>query len=100
MIIKTQAALQDDLVSFVQEAHSYDVPEVIFLPIQGGSLPYLQWIGANTRAPRTAGAGADSGTDGAGAARASGAVAASTGASAAASGDGAASSSGERDSEL
>ncbi|MGB3207722.1 MAG: divalent cation tolerance protein CutA [Crinalium sp.] len=28
----------------VKEIHSYEVPEIIALPIVAGSLPYLNWI--------------------------------------------------------
>ena len=48
MIIKTRTDLQDQLTTFVTATHSYDVPEVVFLPIQAGSIPYLQWISDNT----------------------------------------------------
>lgn len=44
LIIKTRRSLSDQLVSFVQREHSYDVPEVIFLPIEGGSAPYMSWV--------------------------------------------------------
>ncbi len=33
LMVKTRASLVDDIVSMVREVHSYDVPEVIALPI-------------------------------------------------------------------
>lgn len=44
LIIKTQASLLPEIVSLVKEAHSYEVPEIIALPIIGGSEDYLKWL--------------------------------------------------------
>jgi periplasmic divalent cation tolerance protein len=33
----------------VREIHSYEVPEIIALPIVAGSEPYLRWIAENVR---------------------------------------------------
>ncbi len=44
IILKTRKKLLGKLVAFVQEHHSYDVPEIIALPIVGGSDEYLKWI--------------------------------------------------------
>jgi len=43
-VAKTTAARLDAVISRVQSTHSYSVPEVIALPIVGGSAPYLQWV--------------------------------------------------------
>ena len=44
-LVKTR----DDLYTQVEEAiknnHPYDVPEIIAVPIIGGSAEYLQWLG-------------------------------------------------------
>ncbi len=45
LIIKTKASLLDEIVRLVKEIHSYEVPEVIALPIVGGSEDYLDWVG-------------------------------------------------------
>jgi periplasmic divalent cation tolerance protein len=37
------------LIKTVQSRHPYDVPEVIAIPIEAGSLPYLNWIKEVTR---------------------------------------------------
>lgn len=44
MMAKTAASLAPVLVKRVKELHSYDVPEVICLPITTGSGDYLDWI--------------------------------------------------------
>lgn len=48
MIIKTQKKHFDALSEKVKELHSYDVPEIIALPILKGSDDYLEWIKAST----------------------------------------------------
>jgi periplasmic divalent cation tolerance protein len=32
----------------IRSHHSYDVPEIVMLPIEAGHAPYLEWIGAST----------------------------------------------------
>ena len=49
LIVKSKASLLDEIVSLVKEVHSYDVPEVIALPIIGGNSDYLSWIGEQTQ---------------------------------------------------
>lgn len=44
LIVKTKASLLDEVVNLVKESHSYEVPEVIALPIVGGNPDYLKWI--------------------------------------------------------
>jgi len=44
MIVKTQRHLFDRLAAKVREMHSYDVPEIIALPIVEGSPDYLKWL--------------------------------------------------------
>jgi periplasmic divalent cation tolerance protein len=48
MIVKTQKALFHKLSEKVKEMHSYDVPEVIALPIVDGSEDYLRWLREST----------------------------------------------------
>jgi len=43
-VAKTTAARLEAVVRRVQSVHSYSVPEVIGLPILGGSSTYLQWV--------------------------------------------------------
>jgi periplasmic divalent cation tolerance protein len=56
LIIKTQARLFDRLARRVKELHSYEVPEIIALPLAAGWKPYLEWIIQSTE---TRGAPAD-----------------------------------------
>ena len=49
LIVKSKASLLDAIVSLVKEVHSYDVPEVIALPIIGGNSDYLSWLGEQTQ---------------------------------------------------
>ncbi len=44
LIVKTRASVLKELVGLVREVHSYDVPEIIALPILGGNPDYLEWI--------------------------------------------------------
>ena len=44
LIIKTKASLLSEIVKLVREIHSYDIPEIIALPIIGGNQDYLEWI--------------------------------------------------------
>jgi periplasmic divalent cation tolerance protein len=48
LIIKTRASLVEEVTNLVKTVHSYDVPEVIALPIIGGNPEYLAWIDAET----------------------------------------------------
>jgi periplasmic divalent cation tolerance protein len=48
LILKTRAALVDELVAKVKEQHSYDCPCVVALPIEGGNPQFLEWIDAET----------------------------------------------------
>jgi periplasmic divalent cation tolerance protein len=48
LLAKTRRDILDELTRHVQEVHSYDVPEVIALPIVGGSEPYLRWLDRET----------------------------------------------------
>jgi periplasmic divalent cation tolerance protein len=48
LILKTTAARLPELTKRIQELHSYDVPEIIALPVVGGSDDYLNWVRAET----------------------------------------------------
>ena len=49
LVVKSKASLLDEIVSLVKGVHSYDVPEVIALPIIGGNSDYLDWITEQTK---------------------------------------------------
>lgn len=44
LILKTKKSLFQKVVKKVKSLHSYDVPEVIALPIIDGNKDYLRWI--------------------------------------------------------
>ncbi len=44
LIAKTKVSQLDEVVRLVKENHSYDVPEIIAVPIIGGNQDYLEWI--------------------------------------------------------
>jgi periplasmic divalent cation tolerance protein len=48
LIVKTRRSRFGALVLRVKALHSYQVPEIIALPIVEGSLSYLQWIDKST----------------------------------------------------
>ncbi|HET9257593.1 MAG TPA: divalent-cation tolerance protein CutA [Pseudonocardiaceae bacterium] len=47
--VKTSADRLDALTEYIKKNHSYDVPEIVALPIIGGSRDYLSWITNETR---------------------------------------------------
>ena len=49
MVIKTKLAEFPSLEQKIRELHSYEVPEIIALPIVAGSAPYLQWISESVK---------------------------------------------------
>lgn len=48
MIVKSRNKLLTALSAKVRELHSYELPEIIALPITGGSEDYLKWIREST----------------------------------------------------
>jgi len=49
LIVKTKASLLPEIISLVKGIHSYDIPEIIALPIIGGNQDYLEWIGKEVK---------------------------------------------------
>jgi len=52
LIIKTTQSRFVELKDAVKRLHSYDVPEIIALPIARGSAAYLTWISDSVKPPR------------------------------------------------
>jgi len=44
LLVKTKASLFPEIVELVKRTHSYEVPEIIALPIIAGSEDYLKWL--------------------------------------------------------
>lgn len=49
LIVKTKKSLIPKLVKRIKSLHSYEVPEIIALPIIAGNKDYLDWLNAVTR---------------------------------------------------
>ena len=47
IFMKTKRELFDQVADNVKQLHSYEVPEIIALPIVEGAKPYLEWINSN-----------------------------------------------------
>lgn len=48
LIIKTVAGRVAELKASIAELHSYDVPELVVLPVEAGASSYLNWIAEQT----------------------------------------------------
>jgi periplasmic divalent cation tolerance protein len=55
LVVKTRRSVLDEIGRVVREAHSYDVPEIIALPIVWGSPSYLAWLGREVEVPDASG---------------------------------------------
>jgi len=49
LLIKTSGEKLDKLVKRIEELHSYEVPEIIALPIERGLPEYLKWLRESLR---------------------------------------------------
>lgn len=49
LILKTTQNNLEELTNRVRELHSYEVPEILALPIEEGSKEYLEWLEDNVR---------------------------------------------------
>jgi periplasmic divalent cation tolerance protein len=49
LLIKTTSGVLGDLLAALSELNSFDLPECIEIPIEGGSAAYLEWIGESVR---------------------------------------------------
>ena len=46
--IKTRRAKYDAVAHVIQQNHTYEVPEILAMPIVAGSEPYLRWLASET----------------------------------------------------
>lgn len=51
LLAKTTAACFDELEREVRALHTYDVPEIVALPVSHVSTPYFDWLTANAFPP-------------------------------------------------
>ncbi|GIW41042.1 MAG: dihydroorotate dehydrogenase [Candidatus Binatia bacterium] len=45
LFVKTRAERVEEVFSRIRELHSYELPELLVLPVLGGSEEYLEWLG-------------------------------------------------------
>lgn len=48
LIVKTRAERVAEVEATIRERHDYDLPEVLVLPVSGGSTAYLSWVEEST----------------------------------------------------
>jgi periplasmic divalent cation tolerance protein len=48
LLIKTRAAIYDDVEAAIKSVHPYELPEIVAVPIEVGLPGYLEWINAET----------------------------------------------------
>lgn len=48
LLIKTRSSRAKELEAWLKEHHPYDVPEILFVTIRGGSDEYLDWLREQT----------------------------------------------------
>jgi periplasmic divalent cation tolerance protein len=53
VLMKTTADAVDRLTEVITAHHGYDLPEIVAVPITGGSPAYLRWVTEQTRQDRT-----------------------------------------------
>lgn len=49
LLIKTWRDRYEEVRELIHLEHSYDVPEIIALPVEAGLTAYLEWVRAETR---------------------------------------------------
>ncbi|MCL2108744.1 MAG: divalent-cation tolerance protein CutA [Oscillospiraceae bacterium] len=49
LLIKSRAELFDKIAELIKENHTYEVPEIVQIPITSGSTAYLEWIDESTQ---------------------------------------------------
>ncbi len=49
LLIKSKAEDFTEIEKLIRSKHSYDVPEIIQIPIANGSREYLDWVAKETR---------------------------------------------------
>lgn len=48
LLIKTRAAIYDDVEAAIRSLHPYELPEIIAVPIERGLPEYLEWVNTAT----------------------------------------------------
>ncbi len=53
LMVKTRSDLLDEVIRLVEEIHSYEVPEIIAIPVAGGNSEYLEWLNSEVQPEET-----------------------------------------------
>jgi periplasmic divalent cation tolerance protein len=53
LLIKSSRPLFEPLRAALEQAHSYDVPEVLALPVVDGAAGYLEWLDSSLRVQKS-----------------------------------------------
>jgi periplasmic divalent cation tolerance protein len=48
LLIKTRGERLDAIGAYLEEHHPYEVPEILHVPVAGGSASYLRWLAEQT----------------------------------------------------
>ncbi len=51
LVMKSHTRLWNELEPRIRELHTYDVPEIISIPITHGHMPYLDWVNCQLKDP-------------------------------------------------
>lgn len=49
LIAKTPREKADEVIAAIKGLHSYEIPEIIVLPVIAGHTPYIDWVVQETR---------------------------------------------------
>jgi len=49
LIAKTKKMLSESVIATIKSLHSYEVPEIIAVPVIAGYAPYLAWVQGETK---------------------------------------------------
>jgi len=49
LIAKTRESMKTQVIGTIKNLHSYEVPEIIAVPVIAGHAPYLAWVHAETK---------------------------------------------------
>lgn len=53
LLVKSSRSLFAALTAALEQAHSYEVPEVLALPVVEGAANYLNWLASGLRSPES-----------------------------------------------
>ena len=49
LIAKTKESMKTEVIAAIRQLHSYEVPEIIAVPVIAGHIPYLEWVHQETQ---------------------------------------------------